>query len=123
MSEILSDKQREFLARRRPLIRSWPVAGGILLAFLAALLIWMFWRNSLLVNPFSVLSRIERDALEPALMALMAGILPIVMLVCFLLVFALLLFMFTAFSNERRYQKIIRILMERIASLRENPGD
>lgn len=117
--ESLTDKQREFLARRRPLVRSWPIAGGILLVLMIALMVWLFWKNPLLINPFSVLSRIEADALDPVMMTLMAGILPMLMLVCFGLAIALIVFMFTAFANERKYLKIIREISARRAS---SPG-
>ena len=112
MEEYLSPEDSRYLAKRRPLVRAWPIVGGILLCLLGGLLVWMFLRSPMLVNPFSVLARIEAGTLEIPMMNLMAGMLPLVMLICFILAFVLLLVLFTAFSNERRYLKIITQILE-----------
>lgn len=108
LEEGTVDEQSEsFLKKRRRMTRFWPVVGTLLLAGVLSFLVWMFLKKSLLVNPFEVTSRIDAGTLENSTVILMAGMLPVVFLACFLILIVVVLFAFSAFSNERKYQRII----------------
>lgn len=103
----LTDRDRFFLAKRKRMTRSWPLMGSLLLVVLVALVAWLFYQAPTFVNPFAVMSRLESNAIEQSTLGIMAGMLPVVVLLCFLVLFMLVLFAFAAFSNER---KLIRII-------------
>ena len=107
----MDEQSMSFLKKRRRLARFWPVAGTLLLAGVLAFLVWMFLKKSLLVNPFEVASRIDAGTLENSTITLMAGMLPVVFLACFFILILVVLYAFSAFSNERRYLRIIDTLL------------
>ncbi len=72
----------------------------------------MFIRNPLMVNPFEVASRLEAGTLEETTMILLAGMLPIMLGLCFLLLSVLIVFGFVMFSHERKYHRIIDRLLQ-----------
>ncbi len=103
----ISAEERQFLIRRKRLLRAWPVVLAVLLGLVVGLGLWLYCTNPLLLNPYAVLARLEADALPHATLALMAASLPILALACLALVSALLALAQAAFSNERRYLAIL----------------
>jgi hypothetical protein len=106
----MTDKERAFLARRARLMRSWPVVGGLLLVLVIALGVWLFFFRPLLANPLVVMSALESNTIEPSSLTVMAGLLPVTVLVCLGLALAVVLFSFAAFNNEKKYLALIRQL-------------
>lgn len=107
----LNDRNKRFLAKRRRFARSWPLVGTLLLLGISTLLAWLFLRNPLLANPFEVASRLGAETIEQSTLILLAGLLPLMFLACFSILFIMILFGFTVFSNEKKYLKIIDSLL------------
>ena len=103
----LSDKQLKFLHRRRKLISLRKYVVLFLSILFVAFLGWMYYRAPLLVNPYEVISRLQRSALDRDTMILMAGMLPIIVLLALFLLGALMIFFFIAMSNEAKYIEIM----------------
>ncbi|MCP9927777.1 hypothetical protein [Cyanobium sp. CH-040] len=104
----LTEQQQRFLARRAGFLSAWPAVGAGLLALLGALTLWLWFSKPLLANPPAVLARLERGAIDTSTLTLMAGLLPLMTLLCLTLAAAVVIFGFAAAANERRYQRIIR---------------
>jgi hypothetical protein len=104
----LSNKEQRFLAKRSKLVRIWPYVGAVLLAMLIGLGMWLFWSKPLLANPLVVVTRLKSDSIAESTMVLMAGMLPVVVLMCIGLTVTVVLFAFAAFSNEKKYLAIIQ---------------
>lgn len=103
----LSDKQRKFVRSRRKLISFRKYVVLFLSILFVAFLGWMYYRAPLLVNPYEVMSRVESSSLDKNTMILMAGMLPIMVLLALFLLGALIIFLTIAMSNEARYIEII----------------
>lgn len=71
------------------------------------LTVWLVLTKPLLANPFAVLSQLKDNALPQSTLTLMAAILPVAVLICLLLAFAVILFAFAVFANEKKYLDII----------------
>ncbi|MCL4190385.1 MAG: hypothetical protein KJZ87_01470 [Thermoguttaceae bacterium] len=104
----LSNEERHFVAKRAKLVQTWPYVGAMLLTMLVGLGVWLFLSKPLLANPFFVLSQLDRRAIPESTIALMAAMLPVVVLVCLGLAVTVVLFAFAAFSNEKKYLAIIQ---------------
>ncbi len=102
--------QQKFLDKRKKLIVAWRWIGPLLLVAVLATLAWLFSQRPLLINPYEVINRIESGTIEGSTLALMAAMLPMLVLMSFLLVFAIIIFTFSAFTNEKNYRKIIDAL-------------
>lgn len=124
----LSDKQMKFIRSRRKLISY----GKYLVVFLGILFVaflgWMYYRVPLLVNPYEVISRLESSSLDKNTMILMAGTLPIMVLVTISLLGVLIIFLIIAMSNEAKYIKIIEKVIEnkkeipKVTRLKDKPS-
>jgi hypothetical protein len=110
-----------FVERRSTLVRRWPVVAWLMLAGIVAVFGFLLYSSPLLVNPWEAASRIEAETLATPTLTLMAALLPIVFLSCFVLLVALVLFQFAAMANERRLLQIIASL--RVGAQGESPGD
>lgn len=120
----LSDEERRFLVKRARFVRTWRYVGAILLAVLIGLGIWLFLTIPLLANPLVVMAQIQSDSIPESMLTLMAGMLPIVVLMCLALAATTVLFTFAAFSNEKKYLKLIqRIYQEINIAERDAPRD
>lgn len=109
----LSEKEERFLAKRTRLVRVWPYAGSVLLAGLFGVTGMIICFAPVLINPFAVMARLKSNTLPPSTMALWASQLPQLLLLYLVSVWAGVLFVFAAFSNERKYLAIVRrITME-----------
>ncbi len=109
----LSDKQLRFIHSRKKLISY----GKYLVVFLGILFVaflgWMYYRVPLLINPYEVISRLESSSLDKNTMILMAGMLPIMVLIALFLLGVLIIFLIIAMSNEQRYIEIIDLVTDR----------
>ncbi len=103
----LPEKQQQFLAQRRRLVRLWPRVGIPAAILFVGLVGWLFYRSPLLVNPYAVLDRLRDSTLERSTVLLMAGMLPIISLCCLSVVAFLLVLTFTFIARERQYLAII----------------
>jgi hypothetical protein len=104
----LSNEERRFLVKRARLVQSWRYVGAILMAMLIGLGLWLFFSKPLLANPFVVLSRIKSGSLPESMLPLMASMLPIVVLLCLVIAIVAVLFVYAAFSNEKKYLMLIQ---------------
>lgn len=104
----LSYEEKCFVAKRARLMRTWRYVGAILLAMIIGLGVWLFLSKPLLANPFVVMTRLKSNSIPQSTMALMAGMLPVVTLMCVVLAVTAVLFVFAAFSNEKKYLTIIQ---------------
>ena len=104
---MLKNDELKFLNKRKRLINTWRLVGPLSLVLILGFLLWFYVRYPLLVNPFEVVSRLESGTLETSTLSLMAVMLPIMFLVCFGLLITIVLLMFVAFSNEKKYLEIL----------------
>lgn len=103
----LTKQESAFIDRRKKLAGSWPIVGSICLAAVFLFIGWLWVTKPLLINPWAVFSALEANSIPESSIALMAALLPIVMLAClFTLVFSLALY-FAVFLNERKLLGII----------------
>ena len=107
-----------FVKRRSALVRRWPVVAWAMLAGIVVVFGFLLYSSPLLVNPWEVASRIKAETLATPTLTLMAALLPIVFLSCFVLLVALILFQFAAMANERRLLGIIASLDDEAESER-----
>ena len=103
----LSDKQLKFIRSRRKLIDYRNYIVVFLSSIFAAFVVWLYYKAPLLVNPYEVISKLENSTLDIDTMILMAGMLPIMVLVALFLLGGFIIFLIIAMSNEQRYIKII----------------
>ena len=92
------------------LVRIWPFVGPLLLASVGILAAWLFWKTPLLINPYAVLEQLQAGIMPDSTVALLAGLLPIVLLACLVLLLAMVLFLFVTLANERNYMAMIEKL-------------
>ena len=106
----LEEQDGRFLERRATLVHAWPVVGSLMLVAVAAFTAWLHLARPLLGSPFAVMERLRDGSLPATSMVVMAGLLPVVMLMCLGLVVVLILFVFASVRNEKRYLRIVRRL-------------
>lgn len=106
----LTEREPAFVERRARLARSWPWAGGTCLAVVLGLAVWLWLTRALPINPWAVLGGLETGSVPQSTLALMAAMLPVVVLAC--LIVLVLLFGFAAFGAERRLVRIVRKLAD-----------
>ena len=114
MAEPITDKDVEFLEKRRKLVRWWNVVGSLTFVGLVAFVTWMFWSQPRLVNPLHVVGELQAGAIPQEALEIMAAMLPMVVLVIFIVLGVTIGFTFAMIGNERRYQKIIDELKNQI---------
>jgi hypothetical protein len=120
---MLTEKDQEFLARRSKFIRAWPVVGGMLICLLIGFSIWLFLFRPLLANPFFVFSELKSQSIVPSNLSLMAGLLPVVVLMCLVLTLIVLIFAFVAFATEKRHSAVIQRLVRASSDKRPDETD
>jgi len=103
-----SNTQSErFLEKRRILLRAWRYAGPLLLLGIGGFAAYLYFNTPLLINPFAVASGIESGSIEQSTLQLMAVFVPVLFITaCFLLV-VLVVLMYAAFANEKKYLAIL----------------
>jgi hypothetical protein len=103
----LSQEDRQFVSIRSKFVRFWPAVGCVILVALLVLTIWLFVSKPLLANPLEVFGLLAENDISDADMALMAAILPIVVLLSLGLTLIMILLTFAAFFHEKKYLAII----------------
>lgn len=114
----ITAKEKRFLAKRTKLVQTWPLVGGILLCLVLGLGVWLFLSTPLLANPFTVLSKLRSNSIPVSTLTLMAGLLPVAILMCLVLAIAMVAFSFAAFSNEKKYIAMVERMRMCAASSR-----
>ncbi len=107
MPEPITDKDVQFIEKRRRLVRWWNLVGSVMLAGLATFVAWMFWAQPRLINPLHVVGEIEAARLTQSSLEVMAVMLPMAVLLIFLVLAVMIGFAFAMMGNERRYLKVI----------------
>jgi hypothetical protein len=110
---MLTDRELEFVARRRRLVQRWPAVSAVLLAAIALTVGGLYLRTPLLVDPWKTSALLRGGQIPPPTIAEMAIKLPVVFLVCCGLLVALVLFQAAASTTERKLLRLIDRLMER----------
>ncbi len=118
----LNSEEKKLLERRSRAVRTWPFAGGALLCLLVGLGVWMFLFQPGLANPFFVIERIGSDSLPAGDLALMAAMLPILVLTCLALAVVMIIFGFAGIRNEGRLLAVIQRLAEEPERRPVGPG-
>jgi hypothetical protein len=103
----LTDEQCRYLVGRSRLVQRWPAVGAGLLAAIALVLIFLYSRSPLLINPWYTARLLETGGVPDHTMAEMAAKLPVVFLVCCGLLVAVVLFQFAVMAHERRLLGLI----------------
>ena len=103
----LTATDSKFIAKRDFLTRHWPVAGTGLLLMLAGLAVWLWVDVPWLINPSEVMDAVEAGTLPDNMLTLMAMLLPVVVLACFVFSVLFVLLAWRGFANERRLLEII----------------
>lgn len=100
--------EHDYLQRRERLARAWPWVGASLLAALLGLAVWLWWRTPLLIDPWLVMRRLAANDLGQGTLALMATMLPVLVILCLVLSLGLVLLGFQGMRNERRLLKLLK---------------
>ena len=103
----LTDNDREFIDRRRRLIRWWPLALLLMVVLLAGTCLFLFIRHPLLANPYFVFDAVQAGTLPLATLQLAAVFLPVVFCLLYSVIAVMLLLLHVTIRNERHYQAII----------------
>lgn len=109
----LTDMEQTFLAKRAWFVRTWRYVGAMLLAMVLALGGWLVWTKPLLANPVFVWAQLRSGVLPETTLVLMAGLLPLLVLLCLILASGVVLLAYAAFASEKKYLKIIQRLSAR----------
>ncbi len=104
----LSKTELLFVEKRERLTKHWPAFGVGILLLLIVLACWLWLKTPYLLNPWAVGVGLENGTLPESTMALMAVMLPIVMLMFLLFACAVVVLLFVGFANERRLIRLLR---------------
>lgn len=115
----LTEQERVFIERRAKLVRSWPVVGTGCLGVVLCLATWLWFTRPWFINPWAVFSSLREGSIPASMIALMAAMLPVMVLSCLFVLAVCLVFCFAAFANERKHLEIIR----RLNAALETPSD
>jgi hypothetical protein len=107
---MMADGERAYVQRRARLQRWWPWVGGLLLAAVLGLWGYLFLSGSLLVNPWALLERLERNDVGAGTLAALAVLGTMGFLSLGIVMLAVLVLLWAAMRNERRLLDIIRKL-------------
>jgi len=104
----LSPQQHSYLAERERFLRWWPPLGVLLLGSVLGLGVWLWVSVPTLVSPWTFAARLQEGTLAEGTLVLMAGMLPVAMLLLLGFMVAALLLAFAAFRNEGRLLRMVR---------------
>jgi hypothetical protein len=107
---ILNQSQIDFLERRRKLLKLWHYVGAISLIVLFGLVLFLKLNTPQLIDPYEVLARLESGAIDQTSLETMAILLPVMVILVCLMLIILVAMMYMAFSNEKKYLKILNKL-------------
>ncbi len=103
----LTPTEQAFVDRRRRLLSLWPYAGSGLVAGMLGFALWLWFSAPLMINPLATVAALKSGSLEESTLAVIAVMLPILLLAmlgAFLVVVGLF---FAAFRNERRLLELL----------------
>lgn len=103
----LDAESKTYLTRRRRMQSAWRVVGPSLFLAAAGLAMWLILRHPLLVNPWEVSRGLADGTISEGTILVMAGLLPLAVGACLLLLLTVLALVQSAMSNERRLLRII----------------
>ena len=103
----MTEADREFVDRRRALVKRSMVIGIILLIAIIGVAVYLYFSSPLLMNPRETSALLQAGQVPPQTMAEMAAKLPVVFLVCCGLMVAMVLFQLATVANERRLLQIL----------------
>jgi hypothetical protein len=106
----MSGDDQAYVRRRTRLQRWWPWVGGLLLAAILGLWGYLFASGSLLVNPWALLQRLERNDIGEGTVAALAVLGTMGFLSLGIVMLAVLALLWAGMRNERRLLDIIRKL-------------
>ena len=106
----LTATDSKFVARRTYLTERWPIAGTGLLLMLTGLAGWLWVDVPWLINPREVMQAVEAGSIPDTTLALMAMLLPVMVLACLVFSVLFVLLAWRGFANERRLLEIIERL-------------
>lgn len=110
----LTQHQLKFVKARAVVVRYGRWLTILLAGGYAALLAWIYVEAPLLIRPLEVLDRIETGSLARSRLLLMAGLLPVVLLIGLTLIGICFIGLIAAYDTEKKYLTIIaRLLDER----------
>ena len=96
-----------FIDKRKKLISAWSIAGPLALLGLAVLFVWLYLQTPLLINPFEVAVQLESGAIDQPTLAMMSLLLPVTISLGFLVMVAMILFIYAMISREKKYLQLI----------------
>lgn len=105
----INESNQAFLQKRAIMIKFWPYAAGIMLLLIMILLFWLYSNAAWLINPFETFNRLENQTLDYGTLSMMAAMVPILFNALVFILIALIILAFAVISNEKRYQKIIKM--------------
>ena len=103
----LSSDDIKFIEKRRQLINTWRWAGSISLMLLLLFIIWLWYSNEMLINPFGAIAAIESGSMTDTTMVIMAAMLPVMFVLALFLILLLLVLVTVSLGNEKRYLAIV----------------
>lgn len=89
------------------MIKLWPWVGGSLLAGIFGLIVYFYFRVPLLINPREVIARMGTGTLARSSLETMAVMLPVVFGLVFFLLVVMIVLIFVALANEKKYLRLI----------------
>jgi len=105
---MLSQKELEFLKRRKQMLSSWRIVAFSLLLALIVLFLWLFFNTPYIANPLFVANILKEGSLTESTMTVSSLILPIIVSLLFLSSIIFVLFGFQIIGNEKKYMAMIR---------------
>ena len=81
--------------------------GPMLLAAVFGLVLLLKFNTPQLIDPYEVLARLESGAIDQTSLETMAVLLPVMVILVSLMLVILVAIMYMAFSNEKKYLKIV----------------
>jgi hypothetical protein len=107
---FLTGEERAFVDTRWRLVRSWPVVCSACLVLLLGFSAWLWLTRPLMINPWAAMAGLESGAIPDATLALMAAMVPVLMLMYLFVLVAGIILSLSVVANERRHIEIIRRL-------------
>lgn len=107
-----------FVSKRTKQVKAGPWIFGACLALLAAVAAWLYVRQPRMINFVEVARQIGDGRLDRLSVELMAVMMPIAMLMCFVLLAAVIALCWLSVANERRYLRIVNELAGQAAQTR-----
>jgi len=108
---MLSEKDYDFLKKRKRLVSMGPFVAGLVLVFLCAGFVYMYISSPYIANPLFVAEAIRKNTIDNSVMIMATILLPIVVMFLFVTVALFVLFCFSVYSNEKRYLYMMERLL------------